>query len=519
MKLEAFQRVLKSIGEGRSLEGTLREIVESFREKTGARCVGIWLLNEPDGTDVPDAQAVRAEDDFPPVALAVDGSFPFRSAREWPRARGDLFRFLERESVRLMNAPPIRTDWRAPGAFREGGMEFVGFRLKFHGKLLGLLGVWTRNRLNDDETRWGRTLAYQAAVAVMTSRNDSSSVPETWSSRTSHRSDALIGKSRRFLSVLDRAELVAQTDACVLLTGASGTGKSQLAAFIHRHGSRGRNRFVEVNCGSIAPHLFETEFFGHVRGAFTGASRDRLGRFQFADGGTLFLDEVAEIPLELQSRLLTVLQTGVFARVGEDEPRRVDVRIIAATNRDLPELVSEGRFREDLYYRLNVFPIEMPLLRDRIEDLPLLARHFLERLRLRHGRAVPDLDDDHLRFLNGLEWEGNIRELEHRLERALILSNGGRLQFEDWTEERPGDHVAKWGRSPEVFLREDDVRRLESENLRKVLEVAKGKVYGKGGAAELLGVPPTTVMSRLKNLGLDRNIRKSREGERIGESA
>jgi transcriptional regulator with GAF, ATPase, and Fis domain len=289
-----------------------------------------------------------------------------------------------------------------------------------------------------------------------------------------------------------------------------------LARHIHQRSPRRRKRFVDVNCGSIAPHLFESEFFGHVKGAFTGAWRDRSGRFQFADGGTLFLDEVAEIPLELQSRFLTVLQTGVFERVGEDESRKVDVRIIAATNRDLPKMVSEGRFREDLYYRLNAFPLELPLLRERIEDIPLLAAHFLEKLCSRYGCAVPELDEDHCRFLLGLKWEGNIRELEHRLERALILSNGGRLKFQDSSPERPAGPDVILRHDPEAFLRENDLRRIECENLHRVLTLARGKVYGKGGAAELLGVPPTTVMSRLKNFGLDREVRRSLVEEPVG---
>lgn len=521
MKLETFQRVLKSIGDGFPLEATLGEIVSAYREKTAARRVGIWLFSE-NGTGAahpPRLPADSGHGGLVLVAEAFDESlFPDsathgRRDEEWTLTRNELSELIGRNPVLLRKPSSSASAGLLPESFWKWSREFAGFWMKFHGQPLGVLAVRSEHPLTEDEKRWGRTLAYQAAVAVRTLPRQSPPVSDRDS-----RADGtpLIGKSRRFVSLLERAELVARTDTCVLLTGPSGTGKSQLARHIHQRSARRRKRFVEVNCGSIAPHLFESEFFGHVKGAFTGAWRDRAGRFQFADGGTLFLDEIAEIPFDLQSRLLTVLQTGVFERVGEDESRKVDVRIVAATNRDLAKMVSEGRFRTDLYYRLNAFPIELPLLRERIEDIPLLAAHFLEKLCARYGCDVPELDEEHCRFLFGLEWAGNIRELEHRLERALILSNGGRLNFHDASPEWPAGPDSILRQNSDAFLRENDLRRIECENLRRVLTLARGKVYGKGGAADLLGVPPTTVMSRLKNFGLDREVRKSLVGESVG---
>ena len=265
---------------------------------------------------------------------------------------------------------------------------------------------------------------------------------------------------------------------------------------------------IEVNCASIPRDLFESEFFGHVQGAFTGAVRDRMGRFELADGGTLFLDEVGEIPLEMQSKLLRVLQEGTYERIGEEQTRRADVRLIAATNRDLAHEVAAKRFRQDLYYRLSVFPIEVIPLRDRKEDVPLLAATFLESHSRKLGLPVPTLKKKHIRDLQAYDWPGNVRELQNVIERAVIRSRTGPLRFDlpvGAAAELPADdHDSTDAREP---LTDVEMKQFERDNLRSVLELTGGKIYGPGGAAEYLGVHPATLSSRLKAMEIQRPVR------------
>src|ERR1051325_5794206 len=239
----------------------------------------------------------------------------------------------------------------------------------------------------------------------------------------------IIGESPALKKVLAQIEMVAPTNASVLILGESGTGKELVARAIHDRSPRKTAALVRVNCASVPRELFESEFFGHVRGAFTGAVKDRVGRFELAHGGTLFLDEIGEVPLELQSKLLRVLQEGQFEKVGEERTRTVDVRIIAATNRDLESELKAGRFREDLYYRLSVFPIELPPLRDRTEDIPKLARHFLEQSARKLGVNMPHLTSANLTQLQSYDWPGNVRELQNVIERAVIRARNGQLDL------------------------------------------------------------------------------------------
>jgi transcriptional regulator with GAF, ATPase, and Fis domain len=257
-----------------------------------------------------------------------------------------------------------------------------------------------------------------------------------------------------------------------------------------------------VNCAAVPRELYESEFFGHARGAFTGALRDRAGRFELADGGTLFLDEVGEIPLELQAKLLRVLQEGELERVGEERTRKVNVRLIAATNRDLRAEAEAGRFRQDLYYRLSVFPVELPPLRKRPEDVPLLAEHFLALSARRLGRPKPRLNLANVQQLQRYHWPGNVRELQHVIERAVITADGARLTIE--LPAGPSDTTAASSAAPvpDQVLTDAEMRRLEAENIQRALRRTGGKVSGAGGAAELLGIKPTTLASRIKALGI-----------------
>jgi PAS domain S-box-containing protein len=313
----------------------------------------------------------------------------------------------------------------------------------------------------------------------------------------------LVGRSAAMQQVIRQIELVAPTGANVLISGESGTGKELIARAIHDNSGRRSRPLIRVNCAAVPRDLFESEFFGHIRGAFTGAINDRVGRFELADGGTLFLDEVGEIPLELQSKLLRVLQEQQLERVGDTRTRQVDVRVIAATNRDLRHEVRDGRFREDLYFRLNVFPIESAPLRQRLEDIPALAQHFLSRVCRQLNRPQPSLRLADIQRLQAYSWPGNIRELENLIERAMIISPGTRLRLD-----LPSDGGAAHMTAPPAdqdarILTQGEQRKQLRDNLIAALTACAGKVSGKDGAARLLELKPTTLRSRLESFAID----------------
>jgi len=318
----------------------------------------------------------------------------------------------------------------------------------------------------------------------------------------------IIGQSPAIQKVLAQISTVAPTDANVLVQGESGTGKELVARAIHDLSARKDHPLVRVNCASIPKDLFESEFFGHVRGAFTGAIKDRVGRFELADGGTLFLDEIGEIPLDLQSKLLRVLQEGQFERVGDERTRTAKVRLIVATNRDLLTEAKTGHFRLDLYYRLSVFPIEVPPLRERLEDIGPLAEHFIRQSARRLGVARPRLNRHHVQELQSYDWPGNVRELQNVIERAVILARGRQLQFElpphasrngPLAVQRPASDDEE---GDDLSLDELVVR--ERAIVSKALERSRWKIYGADGAAALLNIKPTTLVSKMKRLGVRR---------------
>ncbi len=314
----------------------------------------------------------------------------------------------------------------------------------------------------------------------------------------------IIGKSHSLQNILQQIQMVASTDANVLITGESGTGKELIANEIHKQSPRSTRPLIRVNCASIPRELYESEFFGHVKGAFTGAIRDRVGRFELANGGTLFLDEVGEIPLDLQSKLLRVLQEGTFERVGDDKTLTTDVRVIAATNRNLKREVEQGNFREDLFYRLNVFPLEVSPLRERKDDIPLLASHFLQIAQEKFNRKGIQFSRANMITLENYDWPGNIRELQNVIERAVIIASSSKLVLDlpkgaavkKVFSRNPSSHA------PEVVLTFDEVKHLEQRNILKALDQTRWKIFGKDGAAELLGIPPTTLTTRMKRMNL-----------------
>ena len=319
----------------------------------------------------------------------------------------------------------------------------------------------------------------------------------------------IVGTSQALRRMLKRIEAVAETPANVLVQGESGVGKELVAREIHGRSHRADRPLVKVNCASIPQELFESEFFGHVKGAFTGAHRDRIGRFQLADGGTLFLDEVSEIPLELQAKLLRVLQESEFERVGDDITRSVDVRVIAATNRNLEQLIVDGKFREDLFYRLSVFPVDVPPLRERGEDIVQLAQHFLEQTCKDFGRETLTLTRAQAAHLRTYDWPGNVRELKNVIERAVILSTGKVLRLDLSMPGFAPQSGAEANQEPGVdeILTEKSMRELQKANIMRALKQANWKVSGKGGAAELLDVKPTTLADRIRTYKIKRPSR------------
>jgi len=323
----------------------------------------------------------------------------------------------------------------------------------------------------------------------------------------------MIGRSPPMRHVGEQVAVVAPTNATVLILGESGTGKELVAREIHKASSRRDEPMVRVNCAAVPRDLFESEFFGHVKGAFTGAIRDRVGRFELANGGTLFLDEVSEIPLELQSKLLRAIQEGEYERVGGNRTLETDVRLVAATNRNLAEEVRKGKFREDLFYRLNVFPITLAPLRERKSDIPPLAAHFVERACREFNKPLGLMSVEALAALKAYDWPGNVRELQNVVERAVITARGGPISFELPSTPAATPTSEPDAESADVQVRtEEKQREAERTNVLAALNKTRWKVYGRGGAAELLGIKPGTLAARMKKLGLRRPSGNSGSG-------
>jgi transcriptional regulator with GAF, ATPase, and Fis domain len=394
---------------------------------------------------------------------------------------------------------------------------FSGSPITFKGEVLGVTAAFTREDMPDEARPWGQIFADHIGAAVANARafEEIQRLKAQLEQQNTYLQEEvveakafgdLVGQSAALRQIISQIDLVAPTDASVLILGATGTGKELIAHEIHRRSRRKDKPLVRVNCASVPKDLYESEFFGHVKGAFTGAIKDRAGRFETAEGGTLFLDEIGEVPLELQGKLLRVLQEKRYERVGEDRTRQADVRIIAASNRDLKQEVAAGRFREDLYYRLSVFPMQVATLKERREDIPLLAKHFVE-LSVKELRCLkPRLTRAGVAKLQSYDWPGNIRELRNVIERAVILARGGALNFDlpvtnsDFTA--PSSYPDSGETAAVGFFTEAEMQSRERENLRLVLEKTGWKIKGADGAAELLGVKPTTLLSRMKKMGL-----------------
>jgi transcriptional regulator with GAF, ATPase, and Fis domain len=504
------------------IESVLRKIVQGLASQPGVALSRIWLLPS---VHIPSSwrQQPDSPEDRGCLRLVASAGTPTNSPGEdWSFLHGRFAQFrpnigkvgqvaANRQPILIKDFGPgadwiIRPEW----AQREGIRSFAGYPLVFLDNLLGVIGVFSRRPIEDHEFTCLGLFANHAAVAVANAR--AFEEVERLQRQLKYENDYLqerveqgfefgeiLGTSQALTEVLRQVRIVAPTNSAVLIGGESGTGKELAARAIHDLSPRHERALITVNCASIPRELFESEFFGHIKGAFTGALRDRIGRFQLADKGTLFLDEVGEIPLELQGKLLRVLQEGIFERVGEDRARRVDVRVIAATNRNLEDEVEAGRFRRDLYFRLCVFPIDMPPLRDRLEDMRVLAEHFAQVASIRLNTRHTQISDADVELLRRYAWPGNIRELQNVIERAVIVSQGGPLRV-DWAL---GRRRAKSRHAVEgSVLSKEELKRRERDNLMKAIEQCKGKIYGPDGAAAMLGMKPTTLTSRIKKMKL-----------------
>jgi PAS domain S-box-containing protein len=480
------QLILGAAGEG--IYGVNAEGITTFANPAAARMLG-WRAEELVGLEMHatvhhhHADGRRYHRDICPIYAAFrDGSVH--------RVEDEVF-------------------WRRDGTAFP--VEYTSTPIRDHGRLVGAVVVF--RDISDRKEAEANLRAAMDEVQRLKQRLEEENAYLQEEIRTEHNYKEIVGSSRAIRAVIRQIELVAPTDATVLITGESGTGKELIARAIHEASQRRDRPLIRVNCAAVPRELFESEFFGHLRGAFTGAFKDRAGRFELADGGTLFLDEVGEIPLELQGKLLGVLQEGQFERIGEEHTRSVDVRIIAATNRNLAEEVAERRFREDLYFRLNVFPVQSVPLRERPEDIALLASHFLRRASRRFNVRHLRLTQADIRRLQAYPWPGNVRELENVIERAAIVAQNGRLRLDLPATTRGPAALNAAGPVPATepatgpapaLLTEDERRRRDREMIVRALEASAGKVFGPGGAAEILGIKPTTLASRIKRLGIEK---------------
>lgn len=523
------RQLLLDMAQERHLEGLLQLVVRRLAATPAVALARIWLRLPAEGCPTCPMREECPEKVECLHLAASHGNSQGGDGEHYDRLDGHFRRFpigvrkvgriaqstkpIEVPDLALEPGWIVRPEWTEA----EGIVGFGGQPLVHRGEVLGVLAVFSRVRYGAACLEWLRMIADHTAASIANAR--AWEEIETLRKRlqleneylqeevmTTRAFGDLVGQSPAMLSLARQIELVAPTDAAVLITGESGTGKELVAREIHRRSRRAARPLIRVNCAAIPRELYESEFFGHTRGAFTGAIKDRVGRFELAHGGTLFLDEVGEIPLDLQSKLLRVLQENELERIGEERTRKVDVRIIAATNRDLRRESEEGRFRADLYYRLSVFPIETVPLRKRMEDIPALAEHFLTLAAPRIGRAAPRLTLANVQRLRQHAWPGNVRELQHVLEHAMIVSPAHRLVLDHLSNGvSDQDTVPRLPGAGEdaALLSEADLRSLEIANLKRALAVAQGRVHGPHGAAALLGVKATTLASRIKKFGLN----------------
>ena len=522
--------LLLEIAHEQSVDNLLQKLVRSAMERPNLAGVQVWLIDKGDRCSVCPQKAYCLDQTRCLHLVAGGGKLTAESVAvtdhrfDDPTVRMPLGRGLVGK-VAATGQPLIlrdlahhpgeltKLDWSEPAQIRG----FNGSPIKFKGEVLGVTAAFVPEDISDEALPWGQIFADHIGAAIANARafEEIQRLKAQLEQQNTYLQEEvvearacgdLVGQSAALRQIISQIDLVAPTDASVLVLGDTGTGKELVAREIHRRSPRKNKPLVRVNCASIPKDLFESEFFGHVKGSFTGAIKDRAGRFETAEGGTLFLDEIGEVPLEMQSKLLRVLQEKHYERVGEDRTCRADVRIIAATNRDLKKAIAAGRFREDLYYRLHVFPIQVTPLKERQDDIPLLANHFVELSAKELRCSKPRLTRAGVTKLQSYDWPGNIRELRNVIERAVILARGGPLHFDlPITHSAPGiPKLPPEGHPRAQIFTEAEMQQREQANLLAALNQTGWKIKGPDGAAELLGLKPTTLLSRIKKNGLAR---------------
>ena len=489
------------------LEKVLEAVSDGLVEQMDAAAVDLWLLRDEQLQPAASGGAARSG--------GSAGEAPSRVARI----------AIDGEHFCTNRIPTDGSVGPAPWLLENGLRALAALPLSFRDEHLGVLAIYVRRRLGQDEFERLFLFARTAAVAIQNARlfaevaelNRRLEAQNRYLQaeiETDRDCGGIVGKSPAIRKVLEQIDQVAPTEATVLVEGETGTGKELVARTIHERSRRHAKPLVKINCGAISAGLVESELFGHERGAFTGAVERRVGRFELADGGTLFLDEVAELPLDTQVKLLRALQEQEFERVGSSQPMRVDVRVIAAGNRRLADEVAAGRFRADLYYRLNVFPIQIPPLRERMEDVALIGACALPLLARRVGKEVYGLSPDASEKLADYSWPGNVRELLNVLERACIVSQGDTVTSEHLS--LPTAFLST-GPAPEGTEATNDLATLDEVNRRhieRVLAHTGWVIEGPHGAAKVLGLHANTLRSRMTRLGIERPKTSAQSGGR-----
>jgi transcriptional regulator with GAF, ATPase, and Fis domain len=522
-QLEMLRGITRQMATSEDFETVLQSIVSGLVDRGDAVLARIFLLLEDH-----ECAICRARIDAGQMNATKERALHLVAECGGPPGSFNVFHRVPLDS-KLPVAEIARTrraslidDWRAVEQLRTddriaplwnslGVIGIAGYPLEVHDELLGAIGYLARRKITPEEFDVLGIFADQAAMAIKSAQlfadiqryKNRLEVENEYLQdeiRAESGFDNIVGESRALRSVLQKVRQVAGVETTVLLTGETGTGKELIARALHEGSARKDRPLIKINCGAIPQGVVESELFGHEKGSFTGALQKRIGRFELADKGTLFMDEVGELPLDTQVKLLRVLQEQEFERVGSTRPVKVDVRLVAATNRDLEREVAEARFRSDLFYRLNVFPIRLPPLRERAGDIPMLVDHFLATFQRKMGKSLKRVDEKSMDQLQRYAWPGNIRELQNVLERACVLATGPVVSIGETLRAAPAMTPANG--APPVATPLLKLEDSERAHIRRALVAAGGRVHGPLGAAELLGINPSTLRSRMQKLGI-----------------
>jgi formate hydrogenlyase transcriptional activator len=522
-QLDMLRGITRQMATADDLDTVLRSIVSALVERGEAALARIFLLMEDRECAVCRAHIEAGEQTATTervLHLVAASGTP--SGIDGSTHRVPLDSELPAAQIVRAGRSFLFEDWRTVEEFKRdpriaamcssmGIVGIAGYPLTVRGELIGTIGYLARRVITPDEFAVLGIFADQAALAIKSAylfqelarHKDRLQVENAYLQdelRVDRGFDNIVGESPALRAVLRKVRQVAPVETTVLLTGETGTGKELIARAIHDGSPRKDRPLIKINCGAIPEGVVESELFGHEKGAFTGAIQRRIGRFELADKGTLFMDEVGELPLETQVKLLRVLQEQEFERVGSTKPMRVDVRLVAATNRDVEREVAEGRFRADLFYRLNVFPIRIPPLRERPDDIPLLVQHLLAQFQRKLGKPLRGLTPEAMQQLQRYPWPGNIRELQNVLERACVVAAGPIVSLGETLRASSATIPVEPGAdAPTPLL---PLEESERAHIRRALAATGGRIHGADGAAELLGINPSTLRSRMQKLGI-----------------